>query len=461
MSAANFIALFKSKRFSANEVSDYIEYNKWLHTNKTWFNKSREDLESMGLGKKVGFVISEDKANELGVGSKFRELADTFKNNKDIASPIVDIVDGKQVILFSDIPFKGGIESTLDKFFGKGTYASGKAINQVKGHVIGFMTGAILGAREGLYKHLTSGEVPVMGAEEADYTLNFLGVLIAHLERLDLESAGLKTLTSPIFAKYNKSSSQFLVELQTEKENAASAVLVQKLAGHASKKSSGIRGLINAQTGVNQTKILEDILDVLRKDGKFSNREIADFESSPSMKSLVLEDVFSALSTGKTKSKTYSGTIDTKTRYTILHVNKEAKDKYRSTLKRIANEAKNLRVKVAKNKIVSKPVVNLQLLLQSRLQEQLVKNMGTGNARNVLNYRTGRFAASASIDRITTSREGMVSVFYNYMRNPYGTFSEGGLQQSPRTRDPKTLISKSIREIGASLAYNRMRAVLV
>lgn len=87
--------------------------------------------------------------------------------------------------------------------------------------------------------------------------------------------------------------------------------------------------------------------------------------------------------------------------------------------------------------------------------------MGTGLAKNVLNYRSGRFAESATIDRISTSREGMISVFYNYMRNPYGTFSEGGKQQSPKTRDPKTLISKSIREIGASIVSNRMRAVLV
>jgi hypothetical protein len=87
--------------------------------------------------------------------------------------------------------------------------------------------------------------------------------------------------------------------------------------------------------------------------------------------------------------------------------------------------------------------------------------MGTGSAKNVLNYRTGRFAETATIERATISRAGMVSVFYNYMRNPYGTFSDGGRQQYPKSRDPKLLISKSIREIGSSAAYNRMRAVLV
>lgn len=104
---------------------------------------------------------------------------------------------------------------------------------------------------------------------------------------------------------------------------------------------------------------------------------------------------------------------------------------------------------------------SLESLLKNRLYPQIVKNMGTGNSRNVLNFRTGRFAHSAKVERLSQSREGMISVFYSYMRNPYGTFSEGGRQEFPRTRDPKALISKSIREIGASAAYNRMRAVLV
>jgi len=47
------------------------------------------------------------------------------------------------------------------------------------------------------------------------------------------------------------------------------------------------------------------------------------------------------------------------------------------------------------------------------------------------------------------------------MRNPNGTLSDGGRQQFPRSRDPKLLISKSIREIAETVVKNRMRAVLV
>ena len=87
--------------------------------------------------------------------------------------------------------------------------------------------------------------------------------------------------------------------------------------------------------------------------------------------------------------------------------------------------------------------------------------MGTGSSTNILNYRSGRFAESAKVEKMSQSREGMITAFYSYMHNPYGTFSTGGAQESPLTRDPKLLISKSIREIGLTAATNRMRAVLV
>ena len=464
MSAANFIALFKAKKASLEEASDYVDYTRWLKTNKTWFNKSRKDLESMGLSKNVGFVISETKAAELGVSKAFIELAETFKNNKDIGSPIVDVVDGKRVILFSDVPFKGGIESTLDKYFGKGTYDKGRSINQIKGHVFGFMTGALIGARDELSGFLTKGDQPIMGQEEADHALDFLDILIRHLERLDIDSAEIKTFTSKVFLKYNKSSSNFLVELQSETDNAVSAKLVQKLAGLAGGKT-GIRGLINATPGVNQTEALAGVMEVLRADGKFSNREILDFESSPSMKNLMLEDIASALSTGKPKKNKYAGKITTPTVLTTLYVDEVAKRQYKEALAKVKTEAKVARAKIAANKrkqrSASSSIVNLVPILNARLADQIKKNMGTGNAKNVLNYRTGRLAESAKVERVSQSREGLISVFYDYMKNPYSTFSDGGAQQSPKTRDPKILISKSIREIGASMAYNRMRAVLV
>jgi hypothetical protein len=106
-------------------------------------------------------------------------------------------------------------------------------------------------------------------------------------------------------------------------------------------------------------------------------------------------------------------------------------------------------------------LLSLQNLINQQLQDVVSANMGDGNARNVLNYRTGRLASSAKVESMTESRAGMITAFYTYMKNPYATFSEGGKQSSPKSRDPKLLISKSIREIAAERVGNRLRAVAV
>jgi hypothetical protein len=87
--------------------------------------------------------------------------------------------------------------------------------------------------------------------------------------------------------------------------------------------------------------------------------------------------------------------------------------------------------------------------------------MGMGTDRNILNYRTGRFAASARVEKMSQSREGMITAFYSYMKNPYQTFEPGYRQGSPKTRDPKLLISSSIRDIAATKVANRLRAVVI
>lgn len=104
-------------------------------------------------------------------------------------------------------------------------------------------------------------------------------------------------------------------------------------------------------------------------------------------------------------------------------------------------------------------LASLQLLINSHLQDVISANMGSGNSKNILNYQTGRFAASAKVERMSQSREGMITAFYSYMKNPYQTFEPGYAQGSPKTRDPKLLIAGSIREIAASKVSDRMRAV--
>ena len=106
-------------------------------------------------------------------------------------------------------------------------------------------------------------------------------------------------------------------------------------------------------------------------------------------------------------------------------------------------------------------LTNLRNLLNKDLVETVKRNMGTGSRRDILNLRSGRFAESVRVEQLTQGRQGMVTAYYTYMRNPYATFSDGGKQSNPSSRNPKLLISKSIREVAAQAKITRLRAVLV
>lgn len=103
----------------------------------------------------------------------------------------------------------------------------------------------------------------------------------------------------------------------------------------------------------------------------------------------------------------------------------------------------------------------LQTFINAHLQDVISANMGDGSRKDILNYRTGRLASSIKVEKMSQSRQGMITAFYSYMKNPYATFSDGGRQEFPKTRDPKLLISKSIREIAAEKVSNRLRAVVI
>lgn len=95
---------------------------------------------------------------------------------------------------------------------------------------------------------------------------------------------------------------------------------------------------------------------------------------------------------------------------------------------------------------------SLQNIIQSQITEKVKENMGTGGS---LENRTGRFAESVTITNVTQSRQGTLTAFYNYMKYPYQTFERGFKQGSTR-RDPRLLISKSIREIATKLVSHKL-----
>jgi hypothetical protein len=152
-------------------------------------------------------------------------------------------------------------------------------------------------------------------------------------------------------------------------------------------------------------------------------------------------------------------------------LNKHSNQKITSTKKTIGNNVQLPNSSTIVSKIPHPSVesaqenrvdlVSLQSLINMHLQDVISANMGNGARKDILNYRTGRFASSVQVERLTMSKEGMITAFYNYMKNPYATFSEGGKQGLPTSRDPKLLIAKSIREIASERVANRLRAVVI
>jgi hypothetical protein len=185
------------------------------------------------------------------------------------------------------------------------------------------------------------------------------------------------------------------------------------------------------------------------------SRYILAHKKSPSALEYINYSILSAL-TGKPSDK-YSGKASN-SKTTKDNIKKQSISGVgRKVLSSLPKLPKPL-TKISKFKY---SLTSLQTLINSQLQNVISANMGDGDARNVLNYRTGRFAASAAVERMSASRTGMITAFYTYMKNPYQTFEPGFRQGSPKTRDPKLLVSKSIRDIAATKVGNRLRAVLL
>lgn len=192
---------------------------------------------------------------------------------------------------------------------------------------------------------------------------------------------------------------------------------------------------------------------------------------SPTLKDGIGKNIANIIKTGKSLNP-----VVTKIKpKPILQKQKETIN-IKQVVKEFEKATKELKSAIKKNKISSNirnksglkttrgqfySLVKLQDLINSMISQKVKENMGSGDRRDILNLRSGRFAESVKVERLSQSREGMITAFYTYMKNPYATFSEGGKQQYPKSRDPKLLIAKSIREIAATKVANRLRAVVI
>lgn len=342
-----------------------------------------------------------------------------------------------------------------------------------RGHVYGWANTLLQRTKGSIGEALKDPrrQVPAVQLDKELKALNgFIDTLLDIVEEYDEVTSDIKGLKAKTFAKYRKTDSSWLIEWQSSAEQQLAGSAVAQVVG---KENTGIRGFLKQVGYSNQSlveKALESMVDGFIKQGLVSEgyEGLAELESSPAIVKLIEDRLIATISGKKRKLKSeYTGTIGGLPQLTIRNVVGAAKAK--ADIQRTKAELKSLKQKVTKAKSEVKKqalpktvnLVNLLAILNSQIQDVVSANMGDGTRKDILNYRTGRFASTVNIDHLTQSRDGLISVFYSYMKNPYATFSAGGKQERPKTRDPKLLIGKSIRDIASQVVANQLRAISI
>lgn len=331
--------------------------------------------------------------------------------------------------------FKDFLNKEISKFIDKTIY---KDTN----YKIGFDVGHVLGSSDLLKTPLGEKLKNILNilSSLTDGNMEFPGVSSSYIANNKSAITDLKRKVDSIFDKLATSSSYGpKIEAEIKKDFGLNRLLVSLNANvviiQDRKENQGLyANLIEGPLGQELINLLKDV--------NFSNNIV-----QQAVENIALNIAGKKVKVSKAKvsikktvaNKTKKSKLVTKAEQNLLIKNPE---KYKS-----APTTSNLTA--------------LQNLLNASLVEQVKKNMGNGTRRDILNLQTGRFAESVEVTKLSESRQGMITAFYTYMKNPYATFSAGGRQEFPRSRDPKTLIAKSIREIAAQQVGNRLRSVLV
>lgn len=459
MGLANFTAAIKDKAykewFKNSSKSIFIQTTSELRdteqaTQKTSFLLRQEDITSIAA-KLAGRSITEE---ELATINK-NVLASVRRNR------IIVRKDGSYY--FPVINFETGISNVLDKAFKdlpKVEYVDGKTGKSREVRISDFFQkGHVLSIATNVAKQ-TVRNLGVSKAPDAvkKTLIPILEDIVKKLQEDDLASANVGSLDYDLYAKYTKNPYKYLVEMQLVEINQSSGRDARTL-------TYGLRRYFNPDKEVEFKKFFR----TRAEDDKFIQGLITS-KGSPSMVDMI-ESLVADSITGK-KTKQLSTSVPNtkiarvKNKVDTTQVRKNIKSQIASTkaaIRKLNKAADLAKTSLNNQKIVDTlddiNIAKLQALLDARIQDQVKRNMGKGNRHDILNLRTGRFAESVEIKRLTRSRNDLITVFYSYMRSPYATFAEGGKQEYPRSRNPKTLISKSIRDLAMELAITKLRAV--
>lgn len=102
-------------------------------------------------------------------------------------------------------------------------------------------------------------------------------------------------------------------------------------------------------------------------------------------------------------------------------------------------------------------LLKIRNLINLKLHDEIKRHMGDGRTKEILNYRTGRFARSAEVENISQTREGYLQMTYSYMRYPYDVFLYPSGYLSKPGRDPRGIIGPSIRQLASKYISNNFK----
>jgi hypothetical protein len=482
MSAPEFKALFNSNVFKYWFDKNLGNYGKGAY--QSFVHTGRKESKKFINDSIVDFILPKERlASMLDPGTAAKLFNAAKKQAQDLAHEGIEYrqsPSGQEQIVIKDIKFSSietVVSNVLDSIGSqigvqgiKSQIVSARKTQKLdRGHVFGFGNTLLFRAKEELRSVSAKlGSQNDITSEQLDALDEYIDALIDVLEDFDIQTSDIDDLDAQIYAKYRKTATNWLIEWQADTENQGAGNKVGRILGRTGTAThTGARGVFTGKATEAVVKnFIQQFIDEGLQAPDSNKLNLLNQKSSPTLKDMIVEAVLKPLDDFKpVLQKEYSGQIQLP-KVPVSRVDgkgkaslKKAKDslvKQKQKVKAVRAKSKN--AKVTEN---TTSLTSLKNLLDAHLQDVVSANMGDGSRRDILNYRTGRFASSVKVEKLSQSRDGMITAFYTYMKYPYATFSAGGRQQYPGSRDPKLLISKSIREIAAETVTNRLRAVLI
>lgn len=198
------------------------------------------------------------------------------------------------------------------------------------------------------------------------------------------------------------------------------------------KSGSALEAALRKYANKNIQKAIDETVEGISVD------HILDILSSKSARQVItknIEDTFQGKKPKNYKSKT-------KSKEKIKH-----KIEQKAKIKKIRLGGTILVEGAGRGMDLNKPYIKDQIINRN-LHDQIRKNMGKGNSKQILNYRTGRFAKSVEIERfLPTKEKGAIIALTNFYGFPYTRFADKSDSLWKPGRDIKGIIGRSIRQI--------------